>query len=79
VGCTARKVQGSGHTIHKCHLNGLVGAGEVRSGAGTLASPMVGRWEAAGEQDAGRPKGLTSIGILGKEGKKEAARQLDLL
>ena len=35
----------------------FVGAGEVRSGVGTLASPMVGRWEAAGEQDAGRPKG----------------------
>jgi len=34
----------------------VVGAGEVRSGVGTLASPMVGRWEAAGEQDAGRPK-----------------------
>ena len=35
----------------------VVGAGEVRSGVGTLASPMGGRWEAAGEQDAGRPKG----------------------
>jgi hypothetical protein len=35
----------------------FVGAGEVRSGVGTLASPMVGRCEAAGEQDAGRPKG----------------------
>ena len=33
----------------------FVGAGEVRSGVGTLASPMVGRWEAAGEQDAGAP------------------------
>ena len=29
-----------------------VGAGAVRSGVGTLASPM-----GAGEQDAGRPKG----------------------
>ena len=35
----------------------FVGAGEVRSGVGTLASPMGGRCEAAGEQDAGRPKG----------------------
>ena len=47
----------------------FVGAGEGRSGVGTqphpgddegsvaLASPMVGRCEAAGEQDAGRPKG----------------------
>jgi hypothetical protein len=35
----------------------FVGAGEVRSGEGTLASPMGGRWEAAGEQDVGRPKG----------------------
>ena len=35
----------------------VVGAGEVRRGEGTLASPMVGRCEAAGEQDAGRPKG----------------------
>src|SRR6266516_199839 len=36
----------------------FVGAGEVRSGVGTLASPMGGRCEAAGEQDAGRPKGF---------------------
>ena len=35
----------------------FVGAGEVRSGVGTLASPMGGRGEAAGEQEAGRPKG----------------------
>ncbi|TME13346.1 MAG: hypothetical protein E6I80_02280 [Chloroflexi bacterium] len=35
----------------------IVGAGEGRSGVGTLASPMGGRGEAAGEQDAGRPKG----------------------
>ena len=34
----------------------VVGAGEGRSGVGTLASPMGGRGEAAGEQDAGRPK-----------------------
>ncbi len=34
----------------------FVGAGEVWSGVGTLASPMGGRGEAAGEQDAGRPK-----------------------
>src|SRR5207247_4483434 len=36
----------------------IVGAGEVRSRVGTLASPMGGRGEAAGEPDAGRPKGL---------------------
>ena len=35
----------------------FVGAGEVWSGVGTLASPMGGRGEAAGEPDAGRPKG----------------------
>src|SRR6266566_9936588 len=35
----------------------IVGAGEVRSRVGTLASPMGGRGEAAGEPDAGRPKG----------------------
>ncbi len=33
---------------------------------GTLASPMGGRWEAAGEQDAGRRKGLSTVGILGQ-------------
>src|SRR6266496_85964 len=35
----------------------FVGAGEGRSGVGTLASPMGGRGETAGEPDAGRPKG----------------------
>ena len=35
----------------------FVGAGEVRSGVGTLASPMGGRCEATGKQDAGRRKG----------------------
>ena len=35
----------------------FVGAGEGRSGVGTLASPMEGRWEATGKQDTGRPKG----------------------
>src|SRR6266516_236477 len=35
----------------------VVGAGEVWSGVGTLASPMGGRGQAAGEQDTGRPKG----------------------
>src|SRR6266702_3285622 len=34
----------------------FVGAGEGRSGVGTLASPMGGRGEAAGEQDTGRRK-----------------------
>src|SRR6266700_3499386 len=42
----------------------VVGAGEVRSGVGTLASPTGGRWEAAGEQDAGRPKGPHPSSLL---------------
>ena len=32
------------------------------SGVGTLASPMAGKREAAGEQDAGRPKGRPYYG-----------------
>jgi len=34
----------------------------VWSGVGTLASPMAGKREAAGEQDAGRPKGRPYYG-----------------
>ena len=42
----------------------FVGAGEVWSGVGTLASPMGGRCEAAGEQDTGRPNGLHPSSLL---------------
>ena len=53
-------MRGCGRSFNSRFLGQIVtfvGAGEVRSGVGTLASPMVGRSDAAGEQDAGRPKG----------------------
>src|SRR6266536_3533337 len=41
----------------RLRLSTVGNLGQIVTVVGTLASPMVGRWEAAGEQDAGRPKG----------------------